>query len=431
MTAITLPDSPEDVKLAQSQRLAAGVDHAWRSPFFAAKLRSAGLEPGGVPTPDQWLTIEPTTKEELRQFSSAEFYRQLVVAPRRDIAMYWRSGGVTGRPMFYPKSRGDMDALVESFARVLDITGLRPGDVVHNSFPYVGGHPIGHMFGFALRERECGNIWVGAGSNTPTDDQVKLLFELGPTGWMGIGSYINHLGHRAEALGYDPASSSLRTIISSAEPLTPAKRERMQRVWDAELFDSYGMTECSMMGAECDKHDGLHLWTDMFRVEILAPETGEPVPDGETGAVVVTPLHSMSAIPFIRWWSGDIGSLESECRCAWRAYPRLKLGGRTVGFSKIRGVNINHNDFEDLLLTLPEVADYMVTLSTRKTNDTIEIELETQHGADPASVASTVENAVVRAFEIRAETRCLGRGSIASRLEGQVKQVRFRDQRQQ
>ncbi|MGH7735676.1 MAG: phenylacetate--CoA ligase family protein, partial [Gemmatimonadales bacterium] len=324
----------------------------------------------------------------------------------------------------------DLPELVESFARVLDIAGLRPGDLVHNSFPYLGVHPIGHMFGHALRERGLGNIFAGSGANTPTDAQVQMLFDLRPTVWMGIGSYLNHLGHRAEALGYDPATSSIRRTISSAEPLSPAKRARMQDVWGAELFDCYGMTECSMMGAECARHDGLHIWTDMFAVEILDPD-GQPLPAGEVGDVIVTPFHSASAIPFLRWASGDRGALEPDCDCRYAVFPRLKLTDRTVGFTKVRGVNLNNSEVEDKLLTLPAVADYMVTVATVDMVDRLGIEIEIRDLSDSQVVIDLVRRKIGTAFEVRPDVSVLERGTIAARLEADVKQVRVRDLRSQ
>ncbi|HET8682484.1 MAG TPA: hypothetical protein VFM54_11510, partial [Micromonosporaceae bacterium] len=198
------PRTAEEVESARSARMPAALGHAWRSPFFRRRLEKAGIAPGENPTDDAWLRIEPTTKDELRQLSSDEFRDELVVAEPADIAMVWRSGGVTGRPLFYPKHRDDLPALIESFTRILDLAGIGHGSLVHNSFPFLGAHPIGHMFGHALRDRGCGNIFAGSGANTPSETQVRLLFELRPTAWLGIGSYLNILGHRAEAMGYDP-----------------------------------------------------------------------------------------------------------------------------------------------------------------------------------------------------------------------------------
>lgn len=426
---MAFPRSPAEVDDARNANFAQAIGHAWRSPFFRRRLKAAGLSPGEIPSPAAWQRIQPTTKDELRALGPAEFTAELVIADQADIATYWRSGGVTGRPLFYPKHRDDFPALIESFARVLDVTGIGRGDLVHNSFPFLGMHPIGHMFGNALRDRGCGQISAGSGANTPTEVQVGLIYDLRPRAWLGIGSYINILGHRAEAMGYDPASSPLRTIVSSAESLTPAKRARMEHLWNAELFDSYGMTECSMMGCECNQHNGLHIWTDLFLVEILDPVSWRPLPVGEPGVIVVTPLHSMAAIPFLRWASGDIGAIEPGCSCLHGMFPRLRLAARTMGFSKVRGININHNDMEDLLLGIDTLADYLVRVETHDLDDRLLIDVEAAPGCDQATVADVVRRRIEAAFELKPDIALVDRGTIAVRLESDVKQVRFRDDR--
>lgn len=430
ISALGMPATAEEVAVARSRRVGPAVANAWRAPYFRSRLLAAGAREGEDVSDATWQRIQPTTKDDLRQLSNEEFAADLTIAADDEIAMYWRSGGVTGRPLFYPKARQDLPALVESFTRVLRLAGVGRGDLVHNSFPMLGVHPIGHMFGHAMADYGCGNIFAGSGANTPSDVQVELMMRLRPTVWMGIGSYINILGHRAEAAGYDPSASSLRLIVSSAEPLTPAKRARIQRMWGgAELFDAYGMTECSMMGSECERHDGLHIWTDLFLVEIVDERTGEPLPDGEVGAVVVTPLHSSSAIPFLRWASGDVGTLDSTCDCSFSMFPKLRLKARTVGFSKVRGVNVNHNDLEDALLRVDEVADYLVRITTTELDDRLLVDIEEVPGLDPGAAVQRVRSEIASAFELKADITVVERGTIANRLEGDVKQVRVRDER--
>lgn len=431
MLNIPLPKSPAEVDNARRARVVPALANAWRSPFFRDRLRQAGIDGAELPSAHAWLSIPPTTKEEIRTLSTEDFFRQLVVAPPSDIGMYWRSGGATGRPMFYPRARADLPACVDSVARALDLAGLDQGHLVHNSFPYMGLHPIGHLFGHAFCNLGCGNIFAGAGANTPSDVQARLIFDLKPTAWAGIGSYIIHLGHRADALGLNPWRSTIRKIISSAEPLTPAKRARIQDVWDAELFDVYGMTECSLLGGECGAHDGVHVWTDLFLLEILDPESWEPLPSGEVGMVVVTPFHNSSALPFVRWVSGDLGALYPHCTCGTRysVFPRLKLASRTVGFTKVRGVNINHNDMEDRLMTIPTVADYAVSVMTVDYRDVLRIEIEAAANAVVDELAVIIVEETLGAFELRPEVEVLPRGTIAKRLEAEVKQVRFRDLR--
>ena len=149
--------------------------------------------------------------------------------------------------------------------------------------------------------------------------------------------------------------------------------------------------------------------------------------------MVVTPFHNSSALPFIRWASGDIGSLHLECKCEgpYGVFPRLKLAARTVAFSKVRGVNINHNDMEDQLLSLPVVADYMVTVVTDKFRDELKIEIETSGDIAAKASINEVTAQVSSRFELHPQVEVLPRGTIAKRLETEVKQVRFRDTRRE
>jgi phenylacetate-CoA ligase len=336
---------------------------------------------------------------------------------------------VTGRPLFYPRAKADYPALLESFTRGLEMVGVGPDDVLHNSFP-LGAHPLGHMFCYAAMAVGAGCIPAGSGQNTPTETQVKLLFELKPTVWTGLASYLVHIGHVAEASGYRAADAGLRLIINSGEPLTPAKRTRIESTWGARLVNHYGMSECSMMGSECERQDGFHVWTDMFVVEILEPRSWRPVPDGEVGMVVVTPLHNSHSTPFLRWASGDMASLHPTCDCGGRhgGFPRLRLAGRTAGFSKVKGVNINHQELEDALLRVDGLADYSVWVETVDGQDRLRIEVEAD-AEQLEAVTAIVGERVANSFEVRPLVEPVPRGTIAKRVEADVKQVRFRDVR--
>jgi phenylacetate-CoA ligase len=404
--------------------------NAWRSPFCRRKLEAAGIAPGTVPDAERFRRIQPTTKDELRALSGEEFARDVVVCRPDEVATVWRSGGVTGRPLFYPRARADYGVLLGTFARVYEMAGVGAGDLVHNAFP-LGTHPIGHMFTHAAHEVGAGCVPAGSGANTPTDTQVQLLFELRPTVLIGLASYLVHLGHAAESLGRSPRDAGVRVLINSGEGLSPAKRRRVEATWGARLVSAYGMSECSMMGCECAVQDGFHLWDDLFHLEILDPAGWEPVVDGQEGVVVVTPLHNSHATPFLRWVSGDVGSVVPSCACdgPFSSRPRLRLTGRTSGFSKVKGVNVDHQVLEDALLRLEPLADYMAWAEEVEGRDRLRIEVEAAGGVAPDELAGRVADLVRSAFEIRPVVTPVDRGTVARRLEGQVKQVRFRDTR--
>ena len=428
--SLALPASPKAAAAALDNYGATAFANAWRSPFVRRKLEEAGLSPGQVPSLEELRRIRPTTKDELREMSNEQFYEDVVISAPAEVATVWRSGGVTGRPLFYPRAKADYGPLLESFKRTLDMAGVGPGDLLHNSFP-LGAHPLGHMFCYASLALGAGCLPAGSGHNTPTETQIQLLFDLKPTVWAGLASYLVHMGHVAESMGRDPRSAGLRLIVNSGEALTPAKRERIEATWGARLVSQYGMSECSMMGGECEAADGFHVWTDMFVLEILDPATWDPVPPGEVGMVVVTPIHNSHSTPFLRWASGDMASLHEDCSCRgpYSVFPRLRLAGRTAGFIKVKGVNINDQELEDVLLRVGGLADFMAWVETMEGSDRLRVEIETAEGLEPAAGRAQVAQRIAAIFEVRPVVESLPRGTIAKRLEADVKQVRVRDVR--
>ncbi|MCP3975526.1 MAG: phenylacetate--CoA ligase, partial [bacterium] len=181
--------------------------------------------------------------------------RDFNIAPREAIWEYWRSGGSTGKPLFYPRTFEDMPYMYRGFGRALELIGLTEKDTAHISFP-LGIHPVGHLYARAAQQLGIGVNWAGSGMSTPSAMQVQLIHDLKPTVWMGMSSYCLHLANLAEAQGIDLVNSSVEKIISSAEPLSDAKRKKIERMWGAEVYDGFGMTECCLMGIEDDDHHG-------------------------------------------------------------------------------------------------------------------------------------------------------------------------------
>ena len=134
-----------------------------------------------------------------------------------------------------------------------------------------------------------GVVTCGSGNSTPTALQIELIQTLRPTVIAGMASYALQLAQHAERLGIDLAAGSVKKILTAAEPVSPGKRERLERLWGAELYDQFGITEGSAMASESECHDGMHIWTDQYHVEVVDAETKQPVSEGEMGLLVVTP----------------------------------------------------------------------------------------------------------------------------------------------
>jgi len=375
--------------------------------------------------PEVWRKIPVLTKEDLRQIPPQRFHDEFCIQPRTRVVEYWRSGGATGRPLFYPRSAEDMQHNLLIFERAWALIGATADDCAHISFP-LGVHPVAHLYARAAINLGIGTVWCGAGTNTPSETQLELIDHLKPTVWIGMASYGLHLANLAEAKGFNLKDSSVKKIIVAAEPLSPVKREKLERAWGAEVFDHFGMTEGALVSGEALGHHGLHAFADMYFLEVIDDQTGAPVADGEVGSLIVTPLWSNSMTPFLRWSSGDLVSLSSQGagEGPWSVYPVMRHARRTVGFFKVRGVNINHSDLEDAMFRDPEVVDFRAELLNEGNNDVLHLHVEMR-----AQARERVIDAIKKTFQVTPRVTLLERGTIAREFEANIKAPRFVDKR--
>jgi phenylacetate-CoA ligase len=414
------PKSVAEIERIQRERKQVAVERARQSAFLRKRIPAGKAE-------DIWRKIPPLTKEELRQIPPERFHDEFCIQPRTKVVEYWRSGGATGRPLFYPRSAEDMVHGLLAFERAWALIGATADDCAHISFP-LGVHPVAHLYARAAINHGIGTVWCGAGTNTPSEVQLELIDHLKPTIWLGMASYGLHLANLAEAKGFDLKSSTVKKLIVAAEPLSPVKREKLERAWGAEVFDHFGMTEGAFVAGEGIGHHGLHLWADQFYVEVVDEKSGEPVPEGQVGSLLVTPLWNNSMTPFLRWSSGDLVSMtrkeiQGEQK-PWFLFPTLKHERRTLGFFKVRGVNINHAELEDALFRDPDVVDFRAEVSNDGGNDVLHLFLEKRAGTREGTV-----EAVRSAFQVTPQVTLLPRGTIAKDFEAAVKAPRFVDKR--
>jgi phenylacetate-CoA ligase len=187
------------------------------------------------------------------------------------------------------------------------------------------------------------------------------------------------------------------------------------------------------MGAEGSAHDGIHIWTDMFHIEVIDADTGRLVPDGKEGTFCVTPLWTGHATPLLRWNSGDIVRLIERGASPGRhgeLFPMIRHAQRTTGFFKVRGVNVNHAELEDFMFRNPEVNDFQGVLVTgADALETLELHIEVKRGAAGEAIARGVADDVKRAFGFTPEISVLELGVLAKAFESSIKAPRFVDQR--
>ena len=417
MDALALPASREALAALQEERRQRALERARRSPFFASRLRNVR----------HWRDIPVLDKDTLRGLSPEQFYGEFCIGARADWRELWRSGGTTGKPLFYPRTAEDLAWAMIGFRRVYDCAGAGPGDLAHLSLP-LGIHPAGQMMARAGEAQGVAMAWVGAGAAAPSELQLDLLALFKPTLWVGMSSYGLHLANLARARGTDLAASSVTKIITTAEPLSQAKRGKLAREWGARVYDSFGMTECMMMGCETGRpgEAGFRTWSDLVYLEVLDPKSREPVPEGDEGVLVVTPLCTNNATPFLRWDTGDIVTLTAGGGPGpYGVFPLVRHAHRTAGFFKVRGVNIGHGELEDHMFAQREVADFRCELTNDGGLDQFVVIVELRE----AAAAAQVERGIKARFEVTPVLRVVPAGTIARDFEGSVKAPRFLDKR--
>jgi phenylacetate-CoA ligase len=429
---LTLPKSRAHIARIQSERKKKAFALAKTVPWYRDRL--AGIDADALDDPNEWQRIPILDKDALRKLSHSELLEAFCAVPQDQIAEYWRSGGSTGQPVFYPRTAEDLTYGELSWGRSFPCVGIGPGDLCHISFP-LGVHPAGQVWARSARMFGVGMVWVGAGNSYPSAAQLDLIETLRPTVFIGMSSFALHLANLAETRGINLVEGSVRKLICSAETLSAAKREKLSRMWGAEVFDVFGMSEAGLMGAENSAHDGIHIWTDMYFIEVVDPESGLAVPERQVGTLCVTPLWTNHATPFLRWNSGDLVSLNSHSAGTGpfaELFPVIKHANRTTGFFKVRGINVNHAEFEDMMFRDAHVLDFQVILETEAKTDreSLRVLIEIKASSEPHTTCAAVAEAVKNTFEISPLVQIIERGSLALEFERSLKAPRFVDRRQ-
>jgi len=421
---MSLPKSRAEIRASQSRLKRAAVEQAMRSPFWQKRLPKLNLDR----LEDEWRRIPILDKDTLRALTDQQFYSEFCVGGHDGIAEYWRSGGVTGQPLFYPRSFKDIQVGLESFARTFDCAGAGRGERAHVSFP-LGIHPVGQIYSRCAASRGITVNWAGSGTSTPSALQLELIQRLKPTIWLGMSSYALHLANLAEVRGVE--INSIKTIMTSAEPVSQAKRDKIERSFGAKLTDNFGMTEAGMMGCEDVPGAGFRIWTDLYHIEVLDPKTFEPVKEGETGTLVVTALQTNNVTPFLRWSSGDLVTYSEADDGAgpFSVFPRVKHAHRTAGFFKVRGVNLGHQDLEDFIFRHQEIGDFRAEAINDGGLDALRLCIECRKTVDQKAFVARLIVEVKEKFELQPEVVVLETGTLAREFEANIKAARFVDRR--
>ena len=356
----------------QINRLIITLQQAARAPFYDRMPQIGKLLNTGITSIEQIRELPFTTKEDLR----CNFPWGFLAIDKRDAVRLHSSSGTTGNPTVVYHNKHDLSSWSNLMARSLFSAGVRDTDVFQNICGY-GLFTGGLGFQYGVERLGCLSIPAGAGNSTR---QIKLMQDYGTTVAHAIPSYLGRLYDVFKEEGLDPrAATQLHTLVIGAEPHTEEHRRRIEEMFGVKAYNSFGLSEMNGPGVafECTEQNGLHVWEDAYIVEIINPNTLQPVPDGEIGELVMTTLDRQ-AMPIIRYRTRDLTRFQpGECPCG-RTHRRLdRIAGRTDDMFILKGCNVFPMQIEGVLMKLPEVGDdYRITLDTINDQDEMIVEVE-------------------------------------------------------
>ena len=371
--------SLDELRSLQLKRLQQTLQHAYaHCAVYRAKFDAAGVHPADCKSLADLAKFPFTTKSDLRD----SYPFGMLAVPRDQCVRIHASSGTTGKPTVVAYTRKDIDTWATVVARSIRAGGARPGDMVHVSYGYglftggLGAHYGAEKLGLTV-------VPFGGGQ---TERQVQLIQDFQPHIIMVTPSYMLAIADEFERQGMDPQSSSLRIGIFGAEPWTNDMRAAIEKRMNMEAVDIYGLSEVMGPGvaSECiETKDGPTIWEDHFYPEIIHPETGEPVAEGERGELVFTSL-TKEALPIIRYRTRDLTRLLPGTARSMRRME--KITGRSDDMMIVRGVNVFPSQIEELILKRPELAPHYQCVLTRDgPMDKLKVLIETKPGVSPDS----------------------------------------------
>ena len=368
--------SIDELRTLQTERLQSTLHNAHANiAHYTRAFDAAGVHPDDVTSLDDLARLPFLVKDDLRE----AYPFGMFAVPREDLVRVHASSGTTGKPTVVGYTAADIDTWATVMARSLFAAGGRPGDLLHNAYGYglftggLGAHYGGEKLG-------CTVVPFGGGQ---TERQIQLITDFEPRLITVTPSYCLNLIEEMERLGIDPAATSLQVGIFGAEPWTEGMRTEIEGRLGIDAVDIYGLSEVIGPGVaqECvETKDGLTIWEDHFYPEIIDPETGDVLPDGEEGELVITSL-TKQALPVIRYRTRDITTLLPGTARTMRRLARIT--GRSDDMLIIRGVNVYPSQIEAELMQVDGLsAHYQLHKGTDGTMATLTVMVE---ALDPAA----------------------------------------------
>jgi phenylacetate-CoA ligase len=413
--------STDELRALQLTRLQQTLHHAYaNSPHYRNAFDAAGVHPDDCKSLADLAKFPFTMKKDLRD----HYPFGMFAVPREQVVRIHASSGTTGKPTVVGYTKNDIDMWATCVARSIRAGGARSGDIVHVSYGYglftggLGAHYGAEKLGLTV-------VPFGGGQ---TERQVQLITDFKPDLIMVTPSYMLAIADEFEKQGINPRDCSLRIGIFGAEPWTNEMRSAIETRMGIDAVDIYGLSEVIGPGvaSECiETKDGPTIWEDHFYPEIIHPETGEVLPDGEFGELVFTSL-TKEALPIIRYRTRDLTKLLPGTARTMRRMQ--KITGRSDDMMIIRGVNVFPSQIEELILKRPELsAHYQCILGKEGPLDTLAVRVETQVGvaADSAAAkaaAQQLQHDIKSYIGVSTEVQIVATGGV-ERSAGKAKRV--------
>jgi len=417
--------SRDELAALQLERLRAVLRNAWdRVPWQRARLEAANLHPDTLRSASEIRRLPFTVKTDLRD----HYPFGLFARPVQQLARVHASSGTTGKPIVVGYTAGDLERWSDLVARSFYMAGVRPGDLVHNAYGYglftggLGAHGGAERLG-------CPVVPMSGGG---TERQVALMMDCKPRVLCATPSYALAIAEVAEQQGVDLRQSGLAVGMFGAEPWSGAMRDEIESRIGLRAVDIYGLSEVMGPGVacECECRAGLHGWEDHFLFELIDPDSGEPVPEGHAGELVITTL-TKEALPMLRYRTRDITrATTARCDCGRTHVRLLRVTGRNDDMLIIRGVNVYPTQIEAVLVGRPGLAPhYQLVVERLGALDHLRVDVEAQPGVDAATYEALAHDAthhIKSLIGVTAEVAVQAPGSVA---RSQGKAVRVRDLR--
>ena len=384
-----------------------------RNRFYTDKFNAAGIHPDSIQTLDDLKRLPLTSKSELVQAQSDALpFGSNTTFKESAYSRFHQTSGTTGTPLRVLDTPESWDWWGRCWGYVLAGAGLTENDRLFVPFsfgPFIG-------FWAAVEGSQNINAMMIPGGGRDSLQRLHLMKELGATAMCCTPTYALRLAEVAQESSFDLSEIPLRTLIHAGEPgaNVPATKARIESVWNAKCYDHAGASEIGAHSFECElQPNGTHVTESEFIIEVLNPETLEPVPAGEQGELIITNLGRIG-YPVIRYRSGDLVVLnQQKCTCG-RSYARFEGGvlGRADDMVVVRGINVFPSAVENLVRQCESVEEFRITVTTEREMGNLAIELELSKNANPESARKTVDQTIQNGLSLRPEITLVPSGSL-------------------